>query len=395
MSKLNLKATPRAIHVVPSLDRADGGLPLAAYQLSDALAKSARYEIELISQLGKNQKAVGTASADFIVEYESVEDTDFSLGLPVKRMLGETSTQSNPNLIHSHGIWNLANHWASLYGRNLKIPYVFSPHGMLEPWALEQSWFKKAVGLITYQRRDLESATLFCATSEGEYNSLRALGYRQPVAVIPNGVAASQQQTMFERRVNDSRRHQLLYLSRIHKKKGIEELIYAWARIRPSNWELVIAGGDGGDGYRQKMINLCESLKFAQSIRFTGEVYGSDKDRLYAEADLFILPSHSENFGLVVAEALSFGLPVITTRATPWGEIANQECGWVIDNDVDSIVSCLNVALNTTVSERKKMGLHATKYAAKFNWDGIALQMADVYDWVLGNAAMPGCIRLN
>jgi glycosyltransferase involved in cell wall biosynthesis len=98
---------------------------------------------------------------------------------------------------------------------------------------------------------------------------------------------------------------------------------------------------------------------------------------------------------LVVAEALSFGLPVITTRATPWGEIANQECGWVIDNDVDSIVSCLNVALNTTVSERNKMGLHATKYAAKFNWDGIALQMADVYDWVLGNVAMPGCIRLN
>ncbi len=395
MSQLNLKATPRAIHVVPSLDRADGGLPLAAYQLSEALAKSARYEIELISQLGKNQKAVGTASADFIVEYECVEDTDFSLGLPVKRMLGGTSTPSNPNLIHSHGIWNLANHWASLYGRNLQIPYVFSPHGMLEPWALEQSWFKKAIGLITYQRRDLESATLFCATSEGEYNSLRALGYRQPIAVIPNGVAASQQRMMGEKRMHDSRRHQLLYLSRIHKKKGIEELIYAWAKIRPNNWELVIAGGDGGDGYRQKMINLCEGLKLAQSIRFTGEVYASAKDRLYAEADLFILPSHSENFGLVVAEALSFGLPVITTRATPWGEIANQECGWVIDNDVDSIVSCLNVALNTTVSERNKMGLHATKYAAKFNWDGIALQMADVYDWVLGNAAMPGCIRLN
>ena len=395
MSHLNLKTTPRAIHVVPSLDRADGGLPLAAYQLSEALAKSARYEIELISQLGKNQKAVGTASADFIVEYESVEDTDFSLGLPVKRMLGGTSTPSNPNLIHSHGIWNLANHWASLYGRNLQIPYVFSPHGMLEPWALEQSWFKKAVGLITYQRRDLESAALFCATSEGEYNSLRALGYRQPIAVIPNGVAASQQRTMGEKRMHDSRRHQLLYLSRIHKKKGIEELIYAWARIRPSNWEFVIAGGDGGDGYRQKMNNLCASLKLAQSIRFTGEVYGSDKDRLYAEADLFILPSHSENFGLVIAEALSFGLPVITTRATPWGEIAKQECGWVIDNDIDSIVSCLIVALNTTTAEKNQMGARAIKYADNFNWNNIAFQMADVYDWILFREAMPKCIRVD
>jgi glycosyltransferase involved in cell wall biosynthesis len=195
--------------------------------------------------------------------------------------------------------------------------------------------------------------------------------------------------------VNDSRPHQLLYLSRIHKKKGIEELIYAWARIRPSNWELVIAGGDGGDGYRQKMINLCESLKLAQSIRFTGEVYGSDKDRLYAEADVFILPSHSENFGLVIAEALSFGLPVITTRATPWGEIAKQECGWVIDNDIDSIVSCLIVALNTTTAERNQMGARAIKYADNFNWNNIAFQMADVYDWILFREAMPKCIRVD
>jgi glycosyltransferase involved in cell wall biosynthesis len=266
---------------------------------------------------------------------------------------------------------------------------------MLEPWALEQSWFKKAVGLFTYQRRDLESAVLFCATSEGEYHSLRTLGYRQPIAVIPNGVAVARAGEMRGKGAQESRPNQLLYLSRIHKKKGIEELIHAWARIKPCNWELVIAGGDGGDGYRLKMVALCNQLNLSGSIRFIGEVYTSAKDRLYSEADLFILPSHSENFGLVVAEALSFGLPVITTKATPWTGIANQKCGWVIDNDVQSIASCLSVALNTTAEERNKMGMNALKYATRFNWNNIASQMADVYDWILRLGPMPMTVRLN
>ena len=143
------------------------------------------------------------------------------------------------------------------------------------------------------------------------------------------------------------------------------------------------------------MVALCNQLNLSGSVRFIGEVYTSAKDRIYSEADLFILPSHSENFGLVVAEALSFGLPVITTKATPWTGIANQKCGWVIDNDVQSIANCLSVALNTTADERNKMGMNALKYATRFNWNNIASQMADVYDWILRLGPMPMTVRLN
>ncbi len=249
--------------------------------------------------------------------------------------------------------------------------------------------------MTLFQRRDLVSAKLFIATADMEYESIRALGLRQSVAVIPNGVLFSPTAGLGKEAaapLPKMRERKALFLSRVHPKKGILNLVNAWAAVAPQGWRLQIAGPDEG-GHLAEVMALARKLCIDHAVEYLGELAGEAKALAYLDADLFVLPTFSENFGVVVAEALAHGLPVITTRGAPWADLEIFECGWWIDIGVDPLVGVLREAIALGDNERRAMGARGREYVRRYDWADIARQTLDVYRWVLGQGAQPNCVR--
>jgi glycosyltransferase involved in cell wall biosynthesis len=293
-------------------------------------------------------------------------------------------------------LWHPANHWAAWAARRWRVPLILHPHGMLEPWSLGQKRLKKQLALLLFQQRDLDTAAVLVATSGMERDNLRALGLQQPVAVIPNGVElpAAEDIGAPDAGPEAKRERQALFLSRVHPKKGVLELVRAWSQVAPSGWRLVIAGPDEG-GHLADVARLVKDLGVGASVALVGAVAGAQKAAAYRDADLFVLPTFSENFGLVVAEALSFGLPVITTRGAPWADLETHGCGWWIDTGVEPLAAGLRAAMALTDEERRAMGERGRVYVRRYDWDLIAEQTLAVYRWLLGRGDRPTCVRLD
>jgi glycosyltransferase involved in cell wall biosynthesis len=250
---------------------------------------------------------------------------------------------------------------------------------MLEPWALNFRKFKKSIALATYQRQILMSASAFFATSEMERESIRKLGLTQPTYVIPNGVTPPPNKPIIDQ-VNKPKR--ALFLSRIHPKKGLVNLVGAWARARPTDWKLTIAGPDELD-HQKEVEQLVRRFNLEDVIDFAGDLDGEKKDETYRNSNLFILPSYSENFGIVVLEAMAYGIPVITTKGTPWAILEEQEAGWWIEANEDSLLHTLNVACALPATDLRIMGNKCKIIADQFSWPTIANSVASAYQAIL------------
>lgn len=253
-----------------------------------------------------------------------------------------------------------------------------------------RAW-KKRIAWRIYQHRDLRHVTAFHATSEMEAESIRRFGFGQPIIVLPNGVFLPPRTDRGERAgvIRNA-----LFLSRIHPKKGLDLLVSSWSRVRPQGWRLTIAGNDDG-GYAATLEAMIRSSGAADSIQYVGPAYGEAKEALYRNADLFVLPSHSENFGIVVAEALGWGVPVITTTGTPWHELQSEHCGWWIPVTQDGLVAALAEATSVSDAARSAMGLAGRRLIeTRYGWPAIARDMAAAYDALIardatGLAALP------
>lgn len=309
-------------------------------------------------------------------------------------------------VLHDTGLWLPTNHAVAVAARHYGVPLVISPRGMLSPWALKNHRMRKWVAWWAFQRRDLRTARVLHATSRLEAGELRARGLAQPIAVVPNGVDVPEVEHGWgngHSARNGART--VLFLSRIHPKKGLLNLIEAWGRMMEggrggaagaggkTNWRLVIAGGDSAGHQAAVEKAVCER-GLNDSVRFVGPVRGEARWELYRSADLFVLPSYSENFGLVIAEALGCGVPVITTKATPWDELESCRCGWWIDVGVHPLIEALRAAMRLSDSARAEMGERGRSLIeSKYAWRQMAAQMADVYAWVLGEGEKPGCVE--
>jgi glycosyltransferase involved in cell wall biosynthesis len=251
---------------------------------------------------------------------------------------------------------------------------------MLTAWALRHKRIKKALALALYQYRDLKLAAMFHATAGSEVQDIRRLSLRHPVAVAPLGVELPPPDTGQERHRNGSR--MALFISRVHPKKGLFNLVDSWARVRPNGWKMVVAGPDQ-DGHAAAVKARAEARGIASDWEFVGAVFGEKKDRLYAQADFFVLPTHSENFGVVVIEALAHRVPVITTKGAPWAELLSQRCGWWIDIGVEPLAGALREAMGLSDEERRSMGENGRRLVeAKYTWPAIAEQMRAAYESV-------------
>ncbi|NBB23581.1 glycosyltransferase [Porphyrobacter sp. SLTP] len=294
------------------------------------------------------------------------------------------------DVIHSHGLWIAPNIYAGQVAANSEKPLVVSPRGMLAPGALQFSRLKKRLIWTLWQGPAYRNAALWHATSRQEANEIRAFGIKAPIVVIPNGVDLTER---IARHDPSKSQRTILFLSRIHPKKGLAALVQAWAQLakdRP-DWQIVIAGPDEG-GHRAELEAIVRQLQVPR-ITFLEPVYGLEKEALLADADLFVLPTISENFGVAVAEALGAGVPAIVTKGAPWQGLVTHKCGWWIDHGNEPLLAALSEATALPVSERNAMGLRGREWMRRdFGWDPIGQEMKDAYLWVKGTGDRPPCI---
>jgi glycosyltransferase involved in cell wall biosynthesis len=261
---------------------------------------------------------------------------------------------------------------------------------MLEPWSLNHRRWKKRVAWALYQGRDVHRAACLHATSTQEAEHFRKLGLRQPIIVLPNGVNLPT--SIAKCRVEHRQTRTALFMSRIHPKKGLPILLEAWARLLPKDWRLRIVGPDELD-HASEIRQLADRLGIKNSVDIEPAVSDQQKWTIYEASDLFLLPTYSENFGIVVAEALGAELPVITTTGTPWKELEEWRCGWCVKPSADALFESLKAAVDLTDEQRRQMG-RAGRAAVqeRFSWEVIARQMRDAYQWIVGGGNPPACV---
>lgn len=368
-------------HVVESLDPAAGG-PARSVPSLGAAVHEAGANVQLYINKKSGQNEAGQATAKNHLPVYPIQQLN-------KAVQAFSATKQKNTIIHSHGIWLPLNHHASVTAKRRTVPLIISPRGMLEPWARSYRSWKKAIAWNLYQRRDLGAASVLHATSVQEAKNLQALGLNIPIVIIANGVDAHAKAETVEHRNNQKT---ALFLSRIHPIKGLINLVRAWAEVRPDNWQVIVAGPDE-DGYQKEVEHELQRYTLSDAFKFIGSVSDQDKWQHYASADLFILPSHSENFGIVVAEALASGTPVITTTGTPWEELKIHSCGWWIDIGVAPLAEAIRQATQLPPEERRVMGLRGRALIKQnYSWDTIGKEMFSVYEWMIRGGTPPNCI---
>jgi glycosyltransferase involved in cell wall biosynthesis len=376
-----------AVHTIARIALADGGPTRTAAALCRALAvEGARVEL-VTGEVEGIEIGVPAHVSGGAHRWGRFQPHAARFGT----LLHERLKATGAGVLHDHGLWLVSNHAAARVSAEARVPRIVSPRGMLSEWSLAHRGWRKRIAWWVYQRRDLESAAALHATSELEAEEIRAAGVRAPIVVVPNGVDLPQ--LAGSRRIEDGRTRRFLFLSRIHPKKGLESLIEAWALARPAGWELVIAGPDER-GYRAAIERRAHALGPEAAIRFLGPVPDAEKWDLYGTADVFVLPTSSENFGVVVAEALACGVPVITTRAAPWSALPEHRCGWWTELGAEPLAAAIREAAGIGDDERRAMGARGRRLVEeRFGWPAIARRMLAVYRWLAGDADAPEGVR--
>ena len=298
------------------------------------------------------------------------------------------------DILHSHGLWNMANIYAGWAVRGNRCLFVASPRGTLNQHARNKFRLRKTAIWRLWQRSVLDSAKCLHATSAAECEAIRNKGLETPIAVIPNGIDIPDLSNVTIKKKSGMRR--LLFLSRITPLKGIESLLEAWAAVQSKfhEWELHITGIDDR-GHEALMKTLARRLK-VERVSFTGPVYGVDKTCVLLEADLFVLASSTENFGMAVAEALAHGVPAIVAKGAPWEGLEAHDCGWWIDIGVEPLIECLKSALAESPKYLVDRGACGRKWMERdFSWAMVGEKMLKTYRWIVEGGCPPDWVRFD
>jgi glycosyltransferase involved in cell wall biosynthesis len=296
-------------------------------------------------------------------------------------------------VIHDHGLWLMPNVAAGRAALHARKPFIVAPRGMLSPAALAFSRLKKRVVWTLLQGEVVRRAACIHATSEQEHDEIRDFGLNNPVVIVPNGIDLPKPEA---RSISGTAAGRVvLSLGRIHPKKGLDRLVRAWARLEAAHpdWRLRIVGPDER-GHAGELVALAAELK-ARHVSVEKSIAGDAKIAAYQQADLFVLPTLNENFGITVAEALAVGTPVIATKGAPWRELQSEGCGWWIDHGVEPLAAALVNAMVMTREELQAMGAKGRAWMARdFSWDRVAHDMLNVYRWLSSGGEASSTVRL-
>lgn len=300
---------------------------------------------------------------------------------------------SQADVIHSNGLWMYPNVYPAWAVKGTRCKLVTSPRGTLATWSLERHKWRKRLFGVYAQYVALWATDMWHATCEKEYEEIRAAGFRQPVAIVPIGMEIpSVTETA---RPRNGEKRTVAFFGRIHKVKAVDSLVLAWEKVSAShpNWELVVAGPDGGMVEALKAIIAERKIT---NVRFTGEINGAAKYAFLSSVDLYVLPSHTENFGVTVAEALACGTPVIASMHTPWGGVVENHCGWCVSNDVGTLAVTLDEAMSLPQEMLKGMGVRGREWIRRdFSWEKVGRTMLSAYEWLCRGGERPACVRVD
>jgi glycosyltransferase involved in cell wall biosynthesis len=291
-----------------------------------------------------------------------------------------------PDVLHDNGLWMPHNHRLCRIAASRAIPRVVSTRGMLEPWAVNHKWLKKRTAWWIYQRMDLKRAAVHHATAETEAKNLSRLGLGVPVRLIPNGVDLPSDGIgrRAEVTANGNRVRTALFVGRIYPVKGLPMLVEAWARVLPEGWRLQIVGPDEA-GHRLVVEKAIAAAGLEHAISFSGPLDGAAKAAAFGSADLFVLPTHSESFGMAIAEALAHGLPVLTTTGAPWPALSERACGWRVDPTVEGLEFGLRSVSALDSGTLAAMGRAGRDFvASEYRWNLVAARFGRLYEEISG-----------
>jgi len=394
----------RVAKLLASVSRTGGGVTEVARAIAHQLTASAAAEVQIFGLR------------------DSWTDSDASLWNPLAvrtcdvvgpRAFGYAPAlhslvqQARADIVHCHGLWM----YTSLVGRRnrgVRSPEVISPHGMLDAWALRNSRWKKQIAQLFFENVHLRGAACLHALGAQELAAIRAMGLRNPVCVIPNGIAlpAHDADSLGDfKGVFGVARPQrvLLHLGRIHPKKGLTNLLEAWALVRKKRlpgaeeWTLAIAGWDApASNYQAELRLQASELGLADSIVFPGPLFGPEKTAALGRADAFVLPSFSEGMPMTVLEAWAHRLPVIMTPQCNLPEGFQVEAALRVDPTITSLTDGLARMFSMSDTDRQRMGGAGRRLVEqRFSWDRAAEQLSSIYRWLLGGGDHPACIDLS
>lgn len=382
--------------LTPHISRRAGGLRDCVLYLSRSLQENHDIQIEVVS-----------VDDEFAAEDRALWDP-LSVHLSAPRirgfryapMLAEALLSTKPDLVHTHGLWTFLSvattRW-SRSGRPIK-PYIISPQGMLDPWALRNSGWKKRIALKLFERRHLENAFCLHAVNPAEARAIRDFGLRNPICVIPNGVKLADSigrslPAPWSAEFGNGRKV-LLYLGRLHPKKGLLLFLRSWQKALPRNpgWVLAVAGWDQA-GHRTELEALASQLRISDSVKFLGPLFGAQRDAAYENSDAVVLPSRSEGQPLGILEAWAHARPVLMTtecnleEGFEAGAAIRMECS--IESEADALQNLFSLS-GPALRETGRRGQALAK--ERFSWPKIAAEMFAVYQWMAGAGPRPGSL---
>ncbi len=359
----------RVIHYIPTIDRNWGGTTAYIQLLANELGKQT--ELHIFTHASENPVEMQNCQIHYLPSWKQ-------LGT-MKREFMRLMNDIQPDVFHVNGCWipgcALTQKWAQEIG----VKVVLTPHGMLEPWIMARHyWTRKLPALWLYQKAAVRNADCLHATAISEKENLLKLGYNDRIEIIPNGIEVDK----IALKKDWERKKRILFLSRIHVKKGIEFLMEAVALLKDQLEGYVIEiAGEGEKEYIAQLKQKAKELQIESLVQFCGGVYGDSKWELFRHADVFVLPTHSENFGIVVAEALACGTLVITTKGTPWQELETDGCGWWTEIGTEALIAALRKFLALSDGEIERMGRNGRKLVEdKYSSRKMAEDMVRMYN---------------
>lgn len=371
----NLLIKMKIIHYIPSIDRTAGGTSTYMQVLAKGLGELA--EVHIITHTSENPLAMENCTVHYVPEYNPFKGS-------WRKRVTEMMEEVRPDIVHVNCCWMPACAAVQRIAQKHGYKVVLTPHGMLEPWIIKRHyWTRKVPALLLYQKAAVRKADCIQSTAESERDNLLKLGYNTNIKVVRLGIDADG----IEMKRSWKKTRQILFLSRVHVKKGINFLIEAAAALRSElqGYKILVAG-EGDADYVAEMKRMIEDNGLQDIVQLIGGVYGDEKWRLFQTSDFFVLPTHSENFGLAIAESLASGTPVITTVGTPWHDLNDTNSGAWIEIGTQPLVETLRRFLALSDGELEAMGRNGHKLIKeKYSAHVMAKEMMEVYETLVPN----------
>jgi len=383
---------PSALHVVRGLDPKLGGTSVAVPALAKCTRETGRMDagLAVFRPAGDGGNAESTGLPE-----SALHDIPWNPRSPlqiIKAYQKLSSLIRMHDVVQIHGVWELHTAMAAHRAQVTNKPYMISAEGMLDSWALKNKRWKKAVYSALIERRNLRKSGCLRALTTREVDNYRAFGLPGPIAIIPNGVTAPKglsSASFLERWPGLRGKRIVLFLGRIHYKKGLDILCRAWGPIARSSDDLhlVIAGPDF-ENTQIGIEKLIQEEGLSQSVTFTGMLNSSMKWSALSASTLFVLPSHSEGFSVAILEALAAAKPVVITKQCNFPGLEGRDFAAVIEPAVDQLQEALRAFLRIPAAGIERYGNAAREYVQQhYSWPSIGNAMADVNLWMLGGTA--------